>query len=408
MPLFQYKGRNQRGEAVRGELEAASPEAVATQLFNTGVTPIDIALTRASRDVLGALRGRFLRERVTLVDLALFSRQMFTLLKAGVPILQALRGLRDTTANPAFAKVIDGINESLDTGLDLATALRRHPQVFSPLYVSMVQVGETTGSLAEAFSQLATYLEREKDTIDRVKSAARYPTFVVVAMVIAMFVINLFVIPTFAKVYAGFRIELPWATKILMATSSFTVAYWPVLLVVAAASALAVRAYLRTPEGHYNWHKWKLRLPVIGPIFYQATLERFARALAVMIRTGVPLVQGMSVVARAVDNEFIGERILQMRDGVERGEAISHTAAATGLFPALVTQMIAVGENTGAIDELMLNVAEYYEREVDYSLKNLSSAIQPLLIVMLSGLVFLLALGVFLPMWDLVQVTRGG
>ena len=408
MPLFQYRARNQRGEAVRGELEAASPEAVATQLFNSGVTPIDIALARAGHDVLGALRGRFLRGKVTLVDLSLFSRQMFTLLKAGVPILQALRGLRDTTVNPAFAKVIDGINESLDTGLDLATALRRHPQVFSPLYVSLVQVGETTGSLPEAFSQLATYFEREKDTIDRVKSAARYPTFVVVAMVMAMFVINLFVIPTFAKVYAGFRIELPWATKLLMATSSFTVAYWPVLLVVMAASALAVRAYLHTPDGHYNWHKWKLRLPVIGPIFYQATLERFARALAVMIRTGVPLVQGMSVVARAVDNEFIGERILQMRDGIERGETISHTAAATGLFPGLVTQMIAVGENTGAIDELMLNVAEYYEREVDYSLKNLSTAIQPLLIVMLSGLVFLLALGVFLPMWDLVQVTRGG
>ena len=408
MPLFQYRARNQRGEAVRGELEAASPEAVATQLFNSGVTPIDIALARAGHDVLGALRGRFLRGKVTLVDLSLFSRQMFTLLKAGVPILQALRGLRDTTVNPAFAKVIDGINESLDTGLDLATALRRHPQVFSPLYVSLVQVGETTGSLPEAFSQLATYFEREKDTIDRVKSAARYPTFVVVAMVMAMFVINLFVIPTFAKVYAGFRIELPWATKLLMATSSFTVAYWPVLLVVMAASALAVRAYLHTPDGHYNWHKWKLRLPVIGPIFYQATLERFARALSVMIRTGVPLVQGMSVVARAVDNEFIGERILQMRDGIERGETISHTAAATGLFPGLVTQMIAVGENTGAIDELMLNVAEYYEREVDYSLKNLSTAIQPLLIVMLSGLVFLLALGVFLPMWDLVQVTRGG
>ena len=408
MPLFQYRARNQRGEAVRGELEAASPEAVATQLFNSGVTPIDIALARAGHDVLGALRGHFLRGKVTLVDLSLFSRQMFTLLKAGVPILQALRGLRDTTVNPAFAKVIDGINESLDTGLDLATALRRHPQVFSPLYVSLVQVGETTGSLPEAFSQLATYFEREKDTIDRVKSAARYPTFVVVAMVMAMFVINLFVIPTFAKVYAGFRIELPWATKLLMATSSFTVAYWPVLLVVMAASALAVRAYLHTPDGHYNWHKWKLRLPVIGPIFYQATLERFARALSVMIRTGVPLVQGMSVVARAVDNEFIGERILQMRDGIERGETISHTAAATGLFPGLVTQMIAVGENTGAIDELMLNVAEYYEREVDYSLKNLSTAIQPLLIVMLSGLVFLLALGVFLPMWDLVQVTRGG
>jgi MSHA biogenesis protein MshG len=201
---------------------------------------------------------------------------------------------------------------------------------------------------------------------------------------------------------------LPWATKLLIATSNFTVAYWYIILALIAASVVVIRYYVRTADGRYQWHKWKLRLPVVGPILYKTTLGRFARALAVMMRSGVPLVQGMTVVSRAVDNEFIGERILQMRDGVERGETIARTAAATNMFPPLVIQMINVGENTGAIDELMFNVADYYERESDYDIRNLSTAIQPLLIVVLGVLVLILALGVFLPMWDLVQVTRRG
>ena len=410
MPLFLYKGRNQRGEAVKGHIEAVSPDAVAAQLFNSGITPIDIALARASADVLGALRARLAAGggRVTLVDLILFSRQLYTLLKAGVPILQALRGLRESTRNPALARVIASVSESLDSGLDLSSALRRHPQVFSPLYINLIQVGETTGSLPEVLEQLALYLEREKDTRDRVKSATRYPIFVIAAMVIAMFIINLFVIPTFAKVYAGFRIELPWATKLLIASSQFTLAYWHMILAALVGAAVAMRAYVRSPEGRYRWHRWKIRVPVVGPILYKATLGRFARSLAVMIKSGVPLVQGMTVVSRAVDNDYLGERIVQMRDGVERGETIARTAAATGLFPPLVVQMIAVGEETGAVDELMFNVADYYEREVDYDIKNLSTAIQPVLIVVLGILVLILALGVFLPMWDLVQVARKG
>jgi MSHA biogenesis protein MshG len=409
MPLFQYKGRNQRGEAVRGHLEAVSPDAVALQLMNSGVIPIDIGVAQAREDIFAAIRARLAANtRITLTDLSLFSRQMYTLLKAGVPIMQALRGLRDSTQNPALAKVISSIGESLDTGLDLTSALRRHSQVFSPLYVNMVQVGETTGSLQEVFLQLAVYLEREKDTRDRIKSATRYPIFVVAAVFIAIFIINLFVIPTFAKVYAGFRIELPMATKILIASSNFTVAYWPAILMVIITAIFALRYYVRTPEGRYRWHKMKLGIPVIGKVIYKATLGRFSRALAVMMKSGVPLVQGMTVVSRAVDNEYISDRIVQMRDGVERGETIARTAAATGMFPSLVIQMISVGEDTGAVDELMFNVADYYEREVDYDIINLSTALQPILIVILSILVFILALGVFLPMWDLVQVARKG
>jgi len=407
MPLFQYKGRNQRGEAVRGHLEAVSPDAVATQLLNSGVIPIDIVISQAREDVFGALRARMAENtKITLTDISLFSRQMYTLLKAGVPIMQALKGLRESTQNPALARVIGNVSESLDTGLDLNSALRRHPKVFSSLYVNLVQVGETTGSLQDVFLQLALYLEREKDTRDQIKSATRYPTFVVVAIFIAIFILNLFVIPTFAKVYAGFKIELPLATKILIASSNFTVAYWPVILSVMIAVFFSVRFYVGTPEGRYRWHKFKLNIPVVGKIIYQATLGRFSRALAVMIKSGVPLVQGMTVVSRAVDNDYISDRIVQIRDGVERGETIARTAAATGMFPPLVIQMIAVGEETGSVDELMLNVADYYEREVDYNIRNLSTAIQPILIVFLAIMVFILALGVFLPMWDLVQVAR--
>ncbi len=409
MPFFQYKGRNQRGEAVRGRLEGPSAEAVANQLFNSGIVPVEIAPATGAggEDLLEVLRSwRAAHRRIEPMDLIVFCRQMHTLLKAGVPLMQALRGLRDTTENAAFARVIEGLYEGLDQGLELSAALRRYPQVFSTLFVSMVQVGETTGSLEEVFLQLAVYLEREKDTRERVKSATRYPLFVVIAMAIAMFVINLFVIPAFAKVYASFHIELPWATRLLLATSNFTVAYWYYGLVLFAALWLAVHYWVRTPEGRYRWHKWKLKLPVVGPILYKNTIARFTRALAMTIRAGVPLVQGMTVVARAVDNDFVAERILQMRDGIERGETIARTAAATGLFPPIVIQMITVGEETGAVDSLMFNVTDYYDREVDYDIKNLSTAIQPLLLVFLGVLVLLLALGVFLPMWDLVQAAR--
>jgi MSHA biogenesis protein MshG len=408
MPVFHYRGRNQRGEMVTGRVDAASADAVASQLFNSGVIPVDIlAAGDAARDVGRALRGWLRGDSVALLDLILFSRQFHTLLKAGVPIMQALRGLRDSTQNAAFARVINDLIETLDSGLELSAALKRHPGVFPNLYVSMVQVGEATGTLPEAFLQLAKYLELEKDTRDRIRSATRYPMFVTVAIVAALFVINLFVIPAFAKVFASLHADLPWATRALIATSQFTVAYWPLMVAGLIGVVLALRLYIRTSEGRYRWDRLKLHVPAVGGILYRATLGRFARAMAVTIRAGVPLIQGMTVVSRAVDNDYVGERILQMRDGIERGETIARTAAATGMFPPLVLQMIAVGEESGAVDALMADVADYYEREVDYDLKNLSAAIQPLLILGIGVLVFILALGVFLPLWELPQAALG-
>lgn len=410
MPAFQYYGRNRRGEPVNGRVDAANMDAAAGQLFNTGITPINIKSADATADVLGGLKLAKLRlreDKIRLPDLVFFCRQMYTLLKAGVPIMQALRGLRDSTPNQALAKVINQISDSLDAGQDLTTALKRHPTIFTSLFISMVQVGETTGSLPEAFLQLAEYMEREKDTRDRVKQAVRYPLIVLVAITVAMFIINIFVIPAFAKLYSNFNAELPWATKVLIATSEFTLAYWPFLLVCAVGLAYGVHRYIQTPDGRYRWHRLKLRLPLIGPIIYRATLSRFSRALAVTLKAGVPLVQGTTVVSRAVDNDYISERVIQMRDGMERGETITRTAAATGMFPPLVIQMISVGEETGSVDNLMVEVADYYDREVDYDLKNLSSAIEPILIVAIGIMVLILALGVFLPMWDLARAVKG-
>lgn len=411
MPAFQYTGRNRRGEAVNGRIEAVSVDAVANQLFNNGITPLDIVPADVAQDVFGGLRALHLRlgeGRVELVDQIFFCRQMYTLLKAGVPILQALNGLRESTQNPALAKVLASISEGLDAGLEFTGAIKRHSEIFSSLFVSMVQVGETTGSLPEAFLQLSLYLEREKETRERIKQALRYPTIVLIAITVAMFIINLYVIPAFAKVFAGFKVELPWATQLLIGTSNFMVTWSHLIFLGLIVTAIGIRYYVRTPEGRYHWHRLKIKLPLVGGIIYRSTLGRFTRSLAVTLKAGVPLVQGMTVVSRAVDNDFIGERILQMRDGVERGESIARTAAATGLFPPLVMQMITVGEETGAVDDLLTEVADFYEREVDYDLKNLSSAIEPILIVFIGAIVLVLALGVFLPMWDLARVPRGG
>ncbi len=409
MPQFAYTGRNRRGESVNGQLDAASIDAVATQLFNSGVTPIDILPASAQRDVFTGLRAfqaRFDSRKVGLVDLIFFSRQMYTLLKAGVPIMQSLRGLRDTTQNPAMVKVIGSLIESLDAGLDLTSAMRRHPDVFPPLFVSLVQVGESTGGLPEALLNLSLNLGRERDTLERVKAALRYPMIVVIAMIVAMFILNIFVIPVFAKVYAGFHAQLPLPTRLLIGVAEFTRAYWYLILAGMAGVVFTFLSWIRTPAGRYKWDRLKLRLPVVGSILFRATLARFAGSLAVTAKSGVPLVQGMTVISKAVDNDFICERILQMRDGIERGETIARTAVATGLFPPMVLQMIAVGEETGAVDRMMDEVASYYEREVDYDIKNLSQTIEPLLLVGIGAMVLIMALGIFLPMWDLGSAAK--
>jgi MSHA biogenesis protein MshG len=406
MPIFQYKGRNPRGELVQGTLESADASAVADQLFNSSITPLEISAAPAAvKLVRPEWIERLLEQRITSLDVMLFSRQMNTLLKAGVPILRALAGLQESTTNKTFAKVLQELRANLDAGRELSAAMRRQSSVFDSFYISMVRVGEMTGRLDEIFLRLFAHLDFERHTREQIKAALRYPTFVVVAMIAAVAVINIWVIPAFAKVYAGFKAELPLMTKILIASSNFTVRYWPVMLALGIAAVFGFRLYTQTARGRYQWDRFKLRIPVVGDIVRKATLARFARSLALATKSGVPIVQALSVVAKVVDNDYIGSRIEQMRDGVERGETILRTAVTSGVFTPVVLQMIAVGEETGSVDELMEEVAEMYDREVEYQVKNLSAQIEPILIVGIGILVLILALGVFLPIWDLGRVA---
>lgn len=405
MAVFAYKGRNGRGDLVEGTLDGEDSSVIADQLMNIGVIPTEIKAFHSnivvSSDSFGRIKKLLTEKPVSAMDLQLFSRQMYTLLKAGVPIMRALAGLQESAQNPVFAAVIQDLRESLDSGRELSTALRRHPKVFSPFYVSMIQVGEMTGMLDQTFIRLYDHLEFERDMRERIKTAMRYPSFVIMAMAIAIVVINLFVIPAFAKVYAGFHAELPMVTKMLLGFSGFMVSYWMLMLAIVAGAILGFRFYINTPDGRYKWDKLKFKLPIAGDIIFKATLARFARSMALSFKSGMPILQGLNVVSMVVDNEFMRSRIEQMRDGVERGESILRTASATGVFNPVVLQMIAVGEETGDMDGLMFEIAGMYEREVEYEVKALSSKIEPILIIVLGILVLILALGVFLPMWDL-------
>jgi MSHA biogenesis protein MshG len=407
MPVFAYRGRGARGELVTGTLEAADQGAVADQLLNTGVTPVDIKATTsaaAESDAPGWL-ARLLEPRVTLIDVALFSRQMYTLLKAGVPILRALAGLQESAINPTLRRVIADLRTNLDAGRELSTAMRRHSDVFSGFYISVVRVGETTGQLDEAFNRLFGYLEFERDVRDRIKTALRYPTIVILVVAAAIGIVNFAVIPAFAKIFEASKVQLPLLTRVLIGTSDIFIAYWPVGLAAFVLAVLGFTTYTRTEQGRYNWDRVKLRIPVAGKIVFKATLARFARAFAIASRAGVPIVQGLTVVASVVDNAYLARRVEQMREGVERGESVLRTAVTTGVFTPVVLQMIAVGEETGELDDLLNEVADMYEREVDYEIKTLAANLEPLITIILGVLVLILALGVFLPIWELGKVV---
>jgi MSHA biogenesis protein MshG len=338
----------------------------------------------------------------------LLCRQMHTLLKSGVPIIRALAGLRESAINPALAAVLLDLRDNLEAGREMSAAMQRHPKVFSGFMVALVRVGEMTGRLDEVFLRLYEYFAFEKQVREQVASALRYPSFVILAIVAAMFIINIFVIPAFAKLFASFRAELPLPTRILIATSDFFVAYWPLLIAVGAGLVIGFRLLTSSPEGRYFWDRLKLNLPVIGELMHKATLARFTRSFALASRSGVPIVQALSVVGGSVANSFIEQRVSQMRNGIERGESVLRTAAASGVFNSLVLQMIAVGEETGEIDAMMDDVANLYEREVKLEVEGLAAKIEPILLVVMGVLVLILALGIFLPMWSLASAARGG
>ncbi len=418
MARFIYKARGPYGQ-VEGVQEAASPGQVADILKSKGLIPVTIKADGVAASAVSSQLGvggqgmdlgakqqpAWMQPKITRGDVMLFSRQIHTLLKAGVPILRALAGLQETTMNLAMKKVILELRRSLESGVDLATSVATHPKVFDSFYVAMIRVGEASGQIDHVFMRLYKHLEFEQFMQQQVKSALRYPSFVIMAMVAAVGVINVMVVPAFEGVFKNLGSELPIPTKILIASSNLTLQYGWWLLGGVVTAFLLFKQWVGTPEGRMIWDRILIKLPIIGPIVTQAALSRFARAFSLSLRSGVPLERALSSVAQTADNRFISARIDGMRDAVTRGESLTRAAVAAGVFTPMVLQMLAVGEETGMLDELLDEIGEAYSTEVEYSLKTLSQQIEPILVIFLGAIVLLLALGVFMPMWNMGSAT---
>ena len=405
MANFNYSGRDAQGNAVKGVVEATSLDAATDLVMQKGILPTAISEKKGGESIdLSAIFA----SKIRLTDLIVFTRQIYSLTKAGIPILRAINGLAESTHSKLLSDSLHDVLSRMRNGYSLSAAMAEHPRVFSQLYISLIQVGENTGQLDRVFLQLSEYTEQEVETQKRVKSAMRYPSFVLIALAVAMVILNIYVIPTFAGMFAKFNAELPWTTQVLLGTSAFFVHYWHIMLVALIIVVVSVKIWVNKPKGAYLWDKWKLKIPVVGSVIERSLLARFSRSFAMMLSAGVPLNNALYLIAHAVDNNYLQEKILAMRTGIESGEPLLNTATNAGLFTPLVLQMIAVGEETGQVDELLNEAADFYEREVDYELKNMTAKIEPILICFVAGMVLILALGIFTPMWDMMGAMKGG
>jgi MSHA biogenesis protein MshG len=408
---YLYSGRSARGDPVTGSLEGDSEDAVAARLQQDGITPISIAASTAvsvASAPLTEIARRMGVGKPKTADLVLFTRQMYTIVKSGIPLLRGLRGLVGSTHNLVLRQALEDVLRGLEAGRDLATSFGRHPEIFPEIYLGIISVGEATGTLEAAFMRLSAYLSQERDLQDRVKTALRYPLIVILTIAVAIGVITTFVIPRFAPLFRALGNDIPLPTRIIMGISEIARKDWYWVIAAAAALFGMARAYVRTAEGRLRWHALLLRLPVIGPLAHQAILARLSRTLSIAVTAGMPMLETLAIIARVCGNDFMGQRMLRLRDRVERGEPLSRAAAGVGMFPPLVLQMIAVGEETGELPELLDEVAGFYEREVDFALSTLTSAIEPILIVVVGAMVLVLALGVFLPMWNMIAKAGAG
>ena len=403
MASFRYKARATNGSLVAGELSADSLDQAAQRLIASGVYPVHID---RNEDAQGMSAKRLLRRigvgQMQLNDLVLFTRQMYTVVKAGIPLLRGLRGLASSTQNAMLRETLEDVLANLEGGRDLASSFARHPDVFPSLYVSIVRVGEATGTLEQSFLRLGEHLVQEKDTRDRVKGAMRYPVIVVATILLAAVFLSTVVIPKFQPIFQALQGNIPLPTRIIIGTSDLIRGYWHLCLAGCALLAFGVRRFVGTAAGRLQWDRLRLKLPVLGNLTYQSSLARLCRSLAISLHAGLPMTQALQAIERAAGNAYLATKIRSLGTGIERGELLSKASANSGLFSPLVLQMIAIGEETGELPMLLDEAAGFYERETDVALKNLTASIEPILIVVVGGMVLVLALGIFMPMWEMI------
>lgn len=403
MPEYQYKARDKFGKMRSGTLSAESPEALAAYLGQQGFLPIDIRPVEKAARRVGPLLSM---DRVPFAELNMFTRQLYTLQKAGLPLLSGLNALKNQAESLLLKKALEAIVQDIEAGAKFSEALARHPKIFNTIYVNVVKSGEVSGRLVESLERLAALGEHDEKIRMRVQAAVRYPVFVVVAIALGFIVLVAFVMPRFAKLYARYQTELPLPTKMLLGLNFLITKFWWLLLLVAVAAVFLMRRWVATPVGRDWVDRLRLKVPVFGDLFLKLAMSRFSRITGTLLKSGIPILTIFDLVQGGVGNTVVARALKSIKESINEGKGMAQPMKASGLFPPVVTQMVAVGEETGELDALLLHVADYYDFQVDHKIDNLVSLIEPFLIFFLGCAVLFMALAIFLPMWNMASLFK--
>ncbi len=405
MPIFKYRVRDRVGRLITGTIESNSLEMAGDQLYRLGYLPVEIE--EAKERTLPAIQNIFIHvKKINLEDLVLFSQQLSTLYKAGLPILSGLKSIKDQMDNKKFAEIIENVCREIETGSTLHGAMSKYPQAFPSIFVNMVRAGETSGRLGEILDRFVNLGERELRTRQRLKEAMRYPKIVVISILIAFAILISFVIPRFASTFQQFNTPLPLPTRIMIMINKLIHSYWYTVLTVIVVSGLIFKRISREERWKIFWDRLKIRIPILGPLFIKIALTRFSYTFGILNRSGIPILQSIEITAKTLNNLILAQSVEEIGQKVKEGSTLSEAVIESGLFPPLIIQMISVGETTGALDEMLMRVTEYYDVEIDNALKKLPTYLEPALTLILGIFVLFLALAVFLPWWNLASLFR--
>lgn len=403
MPNYLYKARDGSGKAVTGTMEADSPERLAEKLRGMEYMPTQIKEAPREFD-LDKIGERF--RRIKPEDIIMFSVQLANMIDAGLTLISSLYVIANQIENKKLKEIVGEVKRSVEGGSSFSQALGKHPKVFSALYVDMVKAGEASGKLNTVLNRLAAYVEEQEDLRQQVKSALFYPMILVAAGIAVVVLIVSFVLPKFVEIFQKAEVPLPLPTQILYAFGMGLIRYWYVILGVGWLAVMAIKMYARTSAGRLRIDKLKLRLPVTGPLVRKLIISRFSRTLATLVDSGVPILQSLDVVRGVVANQIIGNVILRARESVEEGERIEKELRKSGEFPPDMVQMIAVGEETGKLGQMLNKIAGFYDNAVKYSLKKLVALIEPAFIIILGILVGFIMASMLLPMFDMIKTIN--
>jgi type IV pilus assembly protein PilC len=400
---YVYKVRDKSGKLLEGALEADSTTLVANKLRQMGYVPVKIDKKSASAT---GKELHFRKPKAKMKDIAVFSRQFATMINSGLSLLRSLYILAEQTENKVLAKVIDDVRADVEKGASLSQAMGRHPRAFNRLYIAMVRAGETGGVLDSVLLQLASTIEKQVELRHKIKSAMTYPIAVFGLVVMIVAAMLLFVVPMFKSLYADLGGTLPLPTRILMLASTLITKFLPVVLVVIAGAVFALKRWIKTEAGRATWDTMKLKLPVFGKLTRKTALTRFARTFAVLLRSGVPILEALEITSDTVGNVVVERGVRAVQDGVKQGESIARPLADHPVFPPMVVQMMAVGEETGALDEMLDKVGEFYEQEVEALVNSLTSLLEPALIVVLGSTVGGMIISLYMPMFNIIKLIK--